>query len=357
MPNLGLSLETSSPSPASFQGQQAQVEGIVADSAEAGILSINGTPSFNRYYDYEGVAYWQYNDTYLVFFSGSWNLITNEEYYEDPYVIAFWNGKTQILDSNSYSSSSLIPTSNWTSNATIISVIAPSSPAFSSTNTDLINDLPSVTVSWTAPTSGTPPFTYSIGRRVTPSGTVASLNTGSTSASFSDLRAGVGYTLNLNASNGAGQSASVSTTISIPALSYISTNASKYIFSSSTSFSVTANVTNTIDGTVTADFNTSFGQASRIANKNGSTFYAFGNTSQLPFEIPYLVEAVYNSSSTKWNIRFACMDENYDLNRFTVFAESTASQTSTRIPKTGWTFITGNVTSSSGQITLDHYHP
>lgn len=356
MPKLGLSLGTSSPSPASFQGQQAQVEGIVADSAEAQYLLVNGT-TLSRTEDYEGTRYWYYGSTYLVFFSGSWNLITNEEYYEESYVYNIWAGKTEILDSNSYSSSSLIPTSNWTSNATIIAVTAPSSPAFSSINTDLINDLPSVTVSWTAPTSGTPPFSYTINRRVTPSGTVASLNTSSTSASFSDLRAGVGYTLNLTASNAAGQSALVSTTATTSALTYISTNASKFIFSSSTAFSVTADVTNTVDGTVTADFGTSFGQASRIANKNGSTFYAFGNTSQLPFEIPYLVEAVYNSSSTKWNIRFASMDENYDLNCFTVFAESTASQTSTRIPKTGWTFITGNVTSSSGQITLDHYHP
>ena len=357
MPNLGLSLETSSPSPASFQAQQAQVQGIVADSADAGVLTINGTSGFNRFYDYEGIAYWYYNNTYLVFFSGSWNLITNEEYYEDAYVSSFWAGKGAILDSNSYSSSSLIPTSNWTSNATIIAVIAPSSPAFSSTNTDLINDLPSVTASWTAPTSGTPPFSYTISRRVTPSGTVASLNTSSTSASFSNLMAGVGYTLNLRATNEAGQSALVSTTATTSALTYISTNASKFIFSSSTAFSVIADVTNTVDGTVTADFGTSYGQSSRIANKNGSTFYAFGNPSQLPFELSYLVEAVYNSSSTKWNIRFACMDENYNLNRFTVFAESTASQTSTRIPKTGWTFITGNVTSSSGQITLDHYHP
>jgi hypothetical protein len=358
MPSLGLSLETSCPSPASFQAQQAQVQGIVASSAEAQNLLINGS-NFYRTEDYEGVTYWYGNNfNYLFFFSGSWHLITNEEYFEEVYVWYLSSSRTETLDSNSYSSSALIPTSNWTSNATIITVIAPSAPAFTSVNTNLVNDLPSINVTWSAPTTGTPPFTYTISRRLFPSGTFQTLNNlTSTSASFSDLFAGYSYSLSLRASNSAGNSSSVALSQSTPALSYISTNAARFAFNSSPAFSVTANVTGTFDGTVNAEIGSNFPLSTRIASNNSGAFYAYGRPNQLPFDIPYVVEAVYNSSSTKWNIRFVCMDENEDLTRFVVFAESTASQISTRIPKTGWSFITGNVTSSSGEITLDHYHP
>jgi hypothetical protein len=355
MPSLGLSLETSSPSPASFQAQQAQVQGIVANSAEVQYLSVNGTVLY-RSEDYEGITYWYSGYTYLIFFSGSWHLINNEEYIEEPYVSYIYSSRTEILDSNSYSSSTLIPTSNWTSNATILVIVAPSAPAFTSVNTNLVNDLPSINVTWSAPTSGTSPFTYTLARRVTPSGTIASLTTSSTSASFSDLMVGLGYTLTLKASNTAGESSNVSTTATTSALTYISTNASKFVFTTTTAFSVTATITATADGTVDADFSSIMYLSNRIANKDGSTFFANARPYQLPYDAPFVVQPVYNSSSTKWNLRFACLDENFNLNRFVVFAESTASQISTRIPKTGWSFITGNVTSSSGQITLDHYH-